>query len=191
MTEERIGAAMPGDDPGEATDEPSGDAPDVNPGDESPADGGADVESLRAELEQMRSQFLRARADYQNLERRAQEERREFGRYQATALVLNFLPVLDDLQRALETSPDPESVAAWAEGVQLVEQKFRGVLEAAGVTEIEAMGVPFDPELHEAVASAPGPEGQVISVTRKGYMMQERVIRPATVVVGSGDEAGA
>lgn len=68
-----------------------------------------------------------------------------------------------------------------------MQQKFRGVLEAAGVTEIEAMGQPFDPERHEAVTTAPGPDGQVIEVMRRGYMLQDRVIRPASVVVGSGE----
>jgi molecular chaperone GrpE len=64
------------------------------------------------------------------------------------------------------------------------------VLEAAGVTEIEALGLPFDPERHEAVTAAPGPEGRVIQVTRRGYVLQDRVIRPASVVVGSGDGNG-
>ncbi len=150
-----------------------------------------DIDALRAELEETRAQFMRARADYQNLERRSQEERREFGRYQVTSLVLNFLPVLDDLERAVELAGGGDGGEgagdAWLEGVRLVEQKFRGVLEAAGVAEIEALGQPFDPERHEAVTSAPGPEGQVIQVARRGYMLQDRVIRAASVVVGNGE----
>lgn len=171
MTDERIDAVLPDDEPR---------------GDEAAED---EVEALRAELEQTRAQFLRARADYQNLERRSQEERREFGRYQITSMVLNLLPVLDDLERALEVGDQTidGAATAWLEGVQLVQQKFRGVLEAAGVTEIEAMGQPFDPERHEAVTTAPGPDGQVIEVMRRGYMLQDRVIRPASVVVGSGE----
>jgi molecular chaperone GrpE len=170
MTEERIDAAVPEHDGS------------IGGG------GGEDIDALRAELEETRAQFMRARADYQNLERRSQEERREFGRYQLTSLVLNFLPVLDDLERALELAGDASD--AWLEGVRLVEQKFRGVLEAAGVTEIEALGLPFDPKRHEAVTAAPGPEGRVVQVTRRGYVLQERVIRPASVVVGSGEASG-
>lgn len=96
MTDERIDAVLPDDEPR---------------GDEAAED---EVEALRAELEQTRAQFLRARADYQNLERRSQEERREFGRYQITSMVLNLLPVLDDLERALEVGDQTIDGAATA-----------------------------------------------------------------------------
>src|SRR5437868_7073162 len=81
---------------------PEGEDAEQRPQDDKPDD----IEQLRADLEQARQQQLRAVADYQNLQRRAQEERAEFGRYQLTALVLNFLPVLDDLERAVESMSD-------------------------------------------------------------------------------------
>lgn len=151
--------------------------------------GGPDeqVAALREELEETKQQFLRARADYQNLQRRSQEERQEFGRYQLTSIVLNFLPVLDDLERAVEAASAQGAEEAWLEGVRLVQQKFKGVLEAAGVQEIHALNQPFDPERHEAVGSAPGPEGQVVHLVQRGYALHDRVIRPAMVMVGSGD----
>ena len=145
------------------------------------------VESLRAELEQARAQHLRAVADYQNLQRRAQEERAEFGRYQLTASILNFLPVLDDLERAVETPHEDIKDHAWVAGVELVMAKFRSVLESAGVTEILALGAAFDPAKHEAVGSAPGPDGTVVRVLRRGYVLNDRVIRAAMVLVGDGD----
>ena len=147
------------------------------------------VESLRAELEAARAQQLRAVADYQNLKRRAQEERAEFGRYQLTASVLNFLPVLDDLERAVETPHEDLEGHAWVEGVTLVLQKFRGVLESAGVAEVHALGAAFDPAKHEAVGSAPGPDGTVVRVLRRGYQLNDKMIRPAMVLVGDGDRA--
>lgn len=172
MTEERSDAVAP-------EDESPASAPEGQPAES--------VESLRAELEQARAQHLRAVADYQNLQRRAQEERAEFGRYQLVASLLNFLPVLDDLERAVESPHEDIKDHAWVTGVELVLQKFRGVLESAGVTEILALGAAFDPAKHEAVGSAPGPDGTVVRVLRRGYALSDRVIRAAMVLVGDGD----
>lgn len=147
------------------------------------------VEELRAELEQARAAQMRAVADYQNLQRRSQQERQEYARYAQVALVLNMLPVLDDLNRALESVHDSIQEHPWVEGINLVRQKFRGALESMGVTEIPALGQPFDPERHEAVGNVPGPEGQVIHVTQAGYLLGDRVVRPSMVVVGSGGAA--
>ena len=177
MTEERSDAVAPEDDSPAAQ----------NPTAESPA--AETVESLRAELDQARAQHLRAVADYQNLKRRAQEERAEFGRYQLTASVLTFLPVLDDLERAVESTHEEITDHPWVEGIRLVMQKFRGVLESAGVAEIHALNQPFDPVKHEAVGSAPGPDGMVVRVLRRGYQLNDRVMRAAQVLVGDGDHA--
>ena len=145
------------------------------------------IESLREALDQAHAARLRAAADYQNLQRRAQEERAEFGRYQLTASVLNFLPVLDDLERAVESEHEAIKDHPWVEGVNLVMQKFRGVLESAGVIEVHALGQPFDPAKHEAVGSAPGPDGTVVRVLRRGYTLNDKVLRAAMVLVGDGD----
>ncbi len=147
------------------------------------------IASLRAEVEAAVAARLRAAADYQNLQRRAQEERAEFGRYQLTASVLNFLPVLDDLERAVETPHDDIKDHPWVEGVTLVMSKFRSVLESAGVTEIHPLGAAFDPAKHEAVGSAPGPDGVVVRVLRRGYVLNDKVIRAAMVLVGDGDRS--
>ena len=166
----------------------------VAPESDSPASDAASeetVESLRAELEQARGAHLRAVADYQNLQRRAQEERAEFGRYQLTASILNFLPVLDDLERAVESPHEDIKDHAWVTGVELVMQKFRSVLESAGVTEILALGAAFDPAKHEAVGSAPGPDGTVVRVLRRGYALNDRVMRAAMVLVGDGDRSAS
>lgn len=150
-----------------------------------------DADALREALEVARAAHQRAVADYQNLVRRSREERAEIGRLQLGAVVSGFLPVLDDLDRALESvDPDLEG-HSWVDGVRLVAQKFRGVLEAAGVDEIHALAQPFDPAKHEAVGQAPGPEGTVVHLARKGYAVGDRVIRPAMVLVGNGEDAGA
>jgi molecular chaperone GrpE len=174
MTEDRSDAVAP-----------ESDSPPVEP----PA--AETVESLRAELEQTRAQHLRAVADYQNLQRRATEERSEFARHQLTATVLNFLPVLDDLELAVESASDEIRELPWVEGIRLVMQKFRNVLESANVAEIHALGQPFDPAKHEAVGQAPGPDGTVVRVLRRGYQLNDRVMRAAMVLVGDGDRATA
>ena len=176
MTEERMSPA--------ASEDESSDAEAATP-----MDVDAQVEALRAELEQAKQQQLRALADYQNLQRRAQEERTEFGRFQLTATIMNILPVLDDLELALDAVHDGIKDDPWVDGIRLVMQKFRGVLEAAGVKEIHALSQPFSPEKHEAVGNAPGPQNEVVRVLRRGYTLGERVVRPAMVMVGDGEVA--
>ncbi len=146
----------------------------------------ADVGALQAELEDTRGRYLRAVADYQNLRRRSEDERKEYGRYTLAALVINYLPVLDDLDRALDSVPPDIADHQWVEGVRMVERKFRGVLEASGVRPIEAEGLAFDPALHEAISYAPGPAGEIVAVVQPGYTLDGKVVRAAQVVVGSG-----
>ncbi|MCK9487528.1 MAG: nucleotide exchange factor GrpE [Dehalococcoidia bacterium] len=146
-----------------------------------------DLDALRAALEQSRAQHARAVADYQNLERRSRERRAEAVRLAMGSLVADFLPVMDDLDRALEAAPESTEDAQWVEGVRLVAQKFAQVLAQHGVQEIPALGEAFDPAKHEAVSTAPGPEGQVVQLLRRGYTLHDHVVRPAMVLVGTGE----
>ncbi|MBM3138933.1 MAG: nucleotide exchange factor GrpE [Chloroflexi bacterium] len=152
-------------------------------------EGATDADGLvamRAELDQARAQYQRAMADYQNLQRRSQQDRHEHARQTLSRVVRSFLPVLDDLSRALD-SVDPQLAEhQWVEGVRLVRQKFWGVLESAGVIEIRAAGERFDPQVHEAVGYAPGDEGHVARLVQAGYALGDHVIRPAMVLVGDG-----
>jgi molecular chaperone GrpE len=172
---------------------PDAHVPDGPPGDETVSGAAAaqDVETLTAELNDIKAKYLRAVADYQNLRRRSEEERREYGRYTLAALVINYLPVLDDLDRAIESVDADIAERQWVEGVRMVQRKFRGVLEGSGVRAIEAEGAAFNPELHEALSYAPGPEGQVIAVVQPGYTLDGKVVRPAQVVVGNGAPGAA
>lgn len=160
-------------------------------GDAIPADGGAqDIEALAAELERTRGAYARAMADYQNLQRRSREDRAEQTRLTMKALLLNYLPVLDDLNRALDIVPQHAELAGhpFVDGVRLVQHKFAGVLEGAGVRAIEAgVGVPFNPQLHEAVAYGAGPQNEIVAVVQGGYAIDTTVIRPAMVIVGNGE----
>ena len=174
------------------------DAPDEAAVEEAPAPppaGVEDVETLKARLEEEKSKaesylanWQRAAADYQNLKRRAEKEREEYGRLAAAALVINILPLLDDLERALQSVDIRLAGLTWVDGIRLIYRKFQAVLEAAGVSEIKAEGETFDPNLHEAVMYGEGEEGKVVAEVQKGYRLGDRVIRPAMVVVGKKAE---
>jgi molecular chaperone GrpE len=158
----------------------------------------ADIDQLRAELEGERAKaqsyyqsWQRAAADYQNFKRRVEEDRSEVARFANASLIINLLPLMDDLERALKSVDAHLASLTWVDGIRLIYRKFQALLEMAGVEEIEADGQSFDPSQHEAVSQAPGEDNKVISVVQKGYRLGDRVIRPAMVVVGHGSGAPA
>ena len=152
-----------------------------------------DVEGLRTRLEEEKQRagkhyesWQRSAADYQNYKRRMEEERREVARLASVSLIINLLPLMDDIERAL-SSVDPKIAGlTWIDGIWMIYRKFEAVLQNAGVTEIEADAQQFDPTVHEAISEVDGEEGKVVSVVQKGYKLGDRVIRPAMVVVGKG-----
>jgi molecular chaperone GrpE len=159
-------------------------------------EGGApetpDLEKALAEEKKKSEGYLtswqRAQADYTNFKRRSEQDRLEFSRF-ANANVLNgVLPVLDDLQRAIQSIPPEFAESDWAEGVRLVERKFMAALQSQGVKPILALGMAFDPNFHEAVRQDKGPEGLVLQEFQKGYTLNDKLLRPAKVVVGNGEQ---
>ena len=152
------------------------------------------IEALERELEETqrsdaehRDRWHRSAADFANYKRRTDEERATLGQFSNAVLIGKLLSVLDDFDRALENVP-PDVHDPWVEGVQHVERKLRGVLEAEGVTPIEAIGQPFDPNLHEAVVheeTADHPDNEVIGELQRGYRLHDRVIRPSLVRVAN------
>jgi molecular chaperone GrpE len=150
--------------------------------------------SLEAQLQQERQRaesylasWQRAAADYQNLKRRVEQEREEFARLGNASLIINLLPLLDDMERALENVDARLAGLTWLDGIRLIYRKFQALLEMNGVSEIQADGQQFDPNLHEAVMYGDGEQGKVINVVQKGYKLNGRVLRPTMVVVGNGD----
>jgi molecular chaperone GrpE len=134
--------------------------------------------------------WQRAAADYQNFKRRVEQERSEVAQMANVATMINLLPLVDDLERALENVDSHLAGLTWLDGIRLIHRKFQALLEMSGVSEIQADGQDFDPNLHEAVMYGEGPEGKVTSVVQKGYMLGGRVLRPAMVVVGNGGKPG-
>lgn len=154
---------------------------------------GEDVDSLKQALEEERARaegylanWQRAQADFINYKRRAEQERSDAVRFGNATLVLSLLPVLDDLERALDSVPDGLAGESWVDGISLICRKFRAALEEHGVTEIKALGEPFDPHLHEAMLFGEGEEGMVVEEMQKGYRLHDRVLRPTRVMVGKG-----
>ena len=131
--------------------------------------------------------WQRAQADFINYRRRSEQEKEELGQFARSALILNLLPALDDLERALASIPADIAQHSWVEGIRLIGRKLRGILETEGLSAIQAVGEPFDPRVHEAIRQEKGEEGIVLEEAQKGYKFRDRVIRPSKVVVGSGE----
>lgn len=148
---------------------------------------------LRKQLEQEKQRaenyltnWQRAQADFINYKRRTEQERGEMTKFSNAMLILNLLPVLDDLERALATVPTKLAGLTWFDGLRLIYRKLVAVLESQGLEPIEAEGKEFDPNMHEAVTHVPGEEGKIQQVLQKGYKLHDRIIRPAMVTVGNG-----
>jgi molecular chaperone GrpE len=147
-----------------------------------------ELEDARRSDAEHRSNWHRSAADFANYKRRTDEERSTLMQFSNAVLIGKLLGVVDDLDRALEAVPTEEAHDPWVEGVQLVERKLRNVLESEGVTPIEAVGQPFDPNLHEAVVheeTADHPDHHVIGELQRGYRLHDRVIRPSLVRVAN------
>lgn len=126
--------------------------------------------------QQLETQLKRALADYQNLERRIEEERKLLGQLSSMLIIEKFLPVLDNLENAQAHLND--------QGLEMVIKQFKDVLLNEGVGEIDAARSQFNPNFHEAVEVTEGPdEGRIVKVIRKGYKINDKVLRPAQVIV--------
>ena len=144
-----------------------------------------DLEAVIAERDGYLDQLQRSRAEFANFRRRTEQERAQIREIANQALLAQLLPVLDDLQRALAAVPEEQRQTPLVQGLQLIERKFWGVLERAGLAPIEAVGQPFDPAQHEAVESVPGTAGNtVVDVYQAGYRLGQTLLRPAMVKVG-------
>jgi molecular chaperone GrpE len=176
-------------------DAPAGHPPEVS---SSQAQAPAEPETLEAakallqqekeEAQRFLANWQRAEADFVNYKRRVEQERSEAMRIANAALIINILPVLDDLERALASLNIRLVGLTWFDGIRLIYRKLQLVLENAGVSQIEAEGQPFDPRFHEAVMYGEGDEGKVVAEVQRGYKLNDRVLRPAMVIVGKGKE---
>jgi len=147
------------------------------------------LETARKEAEENRDRWIRSVAELENYKKRMLQERSNLLKYRNEEVLRDFLPVLDNMERALAHCDETGRSDSLSEGVCLVVGMFRDILDRYGVKEIKAKGEPFDPHLHEAIARVPGgnnPVNTVIEELEKGYMYQDRLLRPAKVVVSAG-----
>ena len=141
----------------------------------------------RAKAQEYLEGWQRGQADFVNYKKRLEQDKIDAVKYANAGLLLKILPVLDDFERAIEHVPASLSGEPWVNGINGIARKMESTLESVGLTPIKAQGEFFDPSVHEAVGSAPGPEGMVVRELEKGYKFGERILRPARVMVGSGE----
>jgi len=150
-----------------------------------------EIEALRAERDMLRDRFMRVLADAENARKRSERDRREAEQYGGSKLARDMLPVFDALRRALEATGDAEGEAdkALLEGVELTMRELTNVFRKHGIEPIEpAQGDAFDPQLHQAMFEAPVPgtkAGDILQVMAVGFMIHDRLLRPAQVGVSS------
>ena len=148
-----------------------------------------EVEQLKAEYEAEHDRMLRTVAEYENSRKRAEREKEEFRKYALEEVVRDLIPVIDSIERAIESTNESEDFKSLSEGVQLIHKQFLDSLERRGVKPIVAVGAPFDPTQHEAIMyieSDDVAENDVIEDFQRGYMLNDRVIRPSMVSVSKG-----
>ena len=150
-----------------------------------------ELEQLRAERDEMKDRFMRALADAENSRKRSERDRREAEQYGGSKLARDMLPVYDNLKRALETATDEQRAASAAlfEGIDLTMRELLHVFEKHGIVRIAPnVGERFDPNFHESMFEAPLPDtkaGDIIQVSAEGFMLHDRLLRPAQVGVSS------
>lgn len=146
----------------------------------------AQLAAVSAERDEYLDQLQRSRAEFANYRRRIEQEKQILRDLANRDALIQFLPVVDDFERALAAVPEADRSAGWLSGITLIQNKLNGILERAGVSPVDALGQPFDPSQHEAVASEPGTTGShVVEVYQRGYRVGDQLARPAMVKTGN------
>lgn len=164
--------------PDRASEAASGDRPEA-----------ADLAQLKQERDDYYDRLLRKTAEFDNYRKRTDRERQQLAEAAAADLLEELLPLVDDMERALKADPGTEATTAIRTGVELIHKQLLETLRKRGVKPIESLGADFDPHFHMAVAHDPADgrrEGEVIEEFRRGYMLGDRLLRPAMVKVAKG-----
>ena len=148
----------------------------------------ADVRVIDEKLAEMQDKYLRLSAEFDNYRKRTLREKIELSKYAGENLLLSFLPIMDDFERALKHMDSTTDCIALKDGIDIMYVKFSDFLKQNGIKEIESLNTNFNVDLHEAVAKVPVQEedkkGKVVDVVLKGYYLQDKVLRFAKVIVG-------
>lgn len=150
----------------------------------------AQVEELEQAVKEAKDQALRSAAEAQNARRRAEQDAEKARKFALEKFVKEMLPVVDSLEKALESMSDDEAAKAHVEGIEMTLKMQLDALNKSGVEQLDPHGQPFDPEYHQAVAMVPSPDAEpnsVIDVMQKGYTLNGRLVRPAMVAVSKAN----
>jgi molecular chaperone GrpE len=149
---------------------------------------GTAEQTMEEKYDELNDKFVRLYAEFDNFRRRTNKEKVDLISSASASILKDLVPVLDDFERALENNEKSDDIEAVKEGVKLVAHKFKSLLESKGLKQMVAKGEPFDSEFHEAIANIPAPDeslkGKVVDDVEKGYLLNDKVIRFAKVVVG-------
>lgn len=147
------------------------------------------ADMLKEELSIANDKYLRLYAEFDNFRRRTIKEREEARKMEGKDLIVSLITVLDDFERASKAMESATDVAPVKEGVALIQHKLKNILAQKGLKEMESIGMPFDPELQEAITNIPAPsedlKGKVVDEMEKGYFLNDKVVRFAKVIVGA------
>ena len=144
------------------------------------------IQELQRQADDNYQRFLRAQADFDNFRRRTLKEKEELSKYASAKLIGELLPVVDNFQRALKAGGEATDDGALSKGIEMIYRQLSQVLENEGLKAMEPVGQPFDPEVHQAIMQVESEEygeGIVVEVVQTGYMLKDKVLRPAMVKV--------
>ncbi|WP_106768374.1 nucleotide exchange factor GrpE [Paenibacillus faecalis] len=145
-----------------------------------------ELEKLQNEMSEQQQRTLRVQADFDNFRRRTQKEKEDLAKYASSKLITELLPVFDNFERAIAASEDNQDFESFSKGVSMIFRQLETVLNAEGLTAMNSVGQPFNPEFHQAIMQVESDEyeeGIVVEEVQKGYMLKDRVLRPAMVKV--------
>jgi len=150
------------------------------------SDADIEIERLTELAEENNNRYLRAQADFDNFRRRTVKEREELAKYASLKVVEQLVPVLDNFERAIQVSGENQDFESFSKGVQMIFRQLSQVLDQEGLQQMNAVGQPFNPEYHQAIMQVESDEyeeGIVVEEVQKGYMLKDKVLRPAMVKV--------
>lgn len=177
--DEEIKASMDEIDEVTSVEEPEKDEQETAPVDE--------LTEAKAAFSDMEDRYLRIQAEMANMRKRNQKEREDAAKYRSQDIAKELLPVIDNLERAMAIEVSDEQGESLKKGLEMVMNTFRTALKSEGIEEINPVGESFDPNFHQAVQTVPAEDGQardtVVNVLQKGYILKDRVLRPAMVIV--------
>jgi molecular chaperone GrpE len=161
----------------------------IDAGGEAASPAAADASELQKQRDQYYDMLLRKSAEFDNYRKRVERERQTLADAAAAGIIEELLPLVDDLERALNADAGTEATESYRKGVELIHRQLLDVLRKRGVRPIDALGAEFDPYFHQAVSHEPAEgrrDNEIIEEFRRGYMLGDRLLRPAMVKVAKG-----